>query len=948
MADSAMLGSEYMFFEQPKIKNDLFELFDREYEKMEHATAAVEDTRSDDDEPIKTMAVEEAISAAVSEPMEKIDMAESAMSQDEEKTPEGAKNPRILQDFGHKIGGARKDAYAVYQRKLESLDEQKVTSSSLSKNWPAPHYDKLLEQGLEPWKVSAIRALRETLPTNGRNRYSWAESLRERRAIAVEVIRGDTGIKSPGAFIDYCKSQIHDAENESWFDAHDSWRVTLNQFQLYEELGHDVNLSNYHISKDYTGIGVLNEGYGLMLKAPASKLRHGQVEGVYRWIKGWKSDYGVLKNNLESFQDVIEAIKQDAAIRYRGQEENLSSGRKASNPYSVYYFENGKYGVSREQKYDWGKAPVIIHNLPEFDSFYSANSYIEEHRKEIDKIWKDMHTVPNERNESNRERSGEKRITEDITPEQFQDRFGFYGVEFGNWVNGSQRQNFLNETYTALLDLADVLKVPPKALSLNGTLSLRFGSNGRGGKNAAAAHYEPDLKAINLTKMAGAGCLAHEWFHALDNYLGKIGRYSMATENVGDYSSEYREELKTAIKTLRQTIKHSDFDTRSSSLDAGKSKKYWGSTVEESARVFEAYVIDKLAEKNIVNDFLANVRTEQSFTAVENNPNKMAYPYPTKQELDEKFSACYDNLFKSIKIREADNKVEMYSCSNHETLAGQLEQCRMIPPNKLSKKELLFQKFSREVMGVGLEFYDGPKTLHGKYDPHYDTIYVNHQSGEDLEWIFYHELFHAMKKSNPQLCNDLMKWTEGSELISKSQIDAYRTAIKAPELSDMQIREEMFADALAEIRTGKKLVHIMENQDKNLAARFISFTKKMAARVTSFFKKEPEVEKIGLTEKQLKAFSAHIEVTMPHSLPLTCLKTDFTSWRNRPLLHVPFNGDKEKQQQFDIKTASELLKNFPAKVVEDTIAYKSPLKQTANYAKTVMKSAKALESEYCR
>lgn len=45
-----------------------------------------------------------------------------------------------------------------------------------------------------------------------------------------------------------------------------------------------------------------------------------------------------------------------------------------------------------------------------------------------------------------------------------------------------------------------------------------LGSRGIAG---AAAHYEPLRQVINLTKMHGAGSLAHEWGHALDNIISK-------------------------------------------------------------------------------------------------------------------------------------------------------------------------------------------------------------------------------------------------------------------------------------------------------------------------------------------------------------------------------------------------------------------------------------------
>ena len=101
--------------------------------------------------------------------------------------------------------------------------------------------------------------------------------------------------------------------------------------------------------------------------------------------------------------------------------------------------------------------------------------------------------------------------------------FGFRGGEFGNWVKPEERRVLLNTAYDSFMDLAELLNIPPKAISLNGNLSIAFGARGAGGFNAAKAHYEPDRAVINLTRLNGAGSLAHEWAHALDNYFGLQG-----------------------------------------------------------------------------------------------------------------------------------------------------------------------------------------------------------------------------------------------------------------------------------------------------------------------------------------------------------------------------------------------------------------------------------------
>lgn len=120
------------------------------------------------------------------------------------------------------------------------------------------------------------------------------------------------------------------------------------------------------------------------------------------------------------------------------------------------------------------------------------------------------------------ERTGEDvRGGRNVDSQNFINDFGFRGVEFGNWVASDERQKSINMAYDALHDMARVIGVPPKALSLDGTLGLAFGARGSG---RAAAHYEPGKLVINLTKLSGAGSLAHEWGHALDHYFGMLDR----------------------------------------------------------------------------------------------------------------------------------------------------------------------------------------------------------------------------------------------------------------------------------------------------------------------------------------------------------------------------------------------------------------------------------------
>lgn len=170
-------------------------------------------------------------------------------------------------------------------------------------------------------------------------------------------------------------------------------------------------------------------------------------------------------------------------------------------------------------------------------------------------------------------RTGEERRTGPATPEMFMETFAPRGIEFGNWNNQDERQQVMDHAYDGLLDLAEVLGVPPKALMLNGELAIAFGARGQG-LAGAKAHYELDYGVINLTKMKGAGSLAHEWFHAFDHYLGRLdgkassekeqnkrGDQVYKTKGRGDhlshgasYKSRMRAELLAAYTNLIRTM----------------------------------------------------------------------------------------------------------------------------------------------------------------------------------------------------------------------------------------------------------------------------------------------------------------------------------------------------------------------------------------------------------
>lgn len=270
-------------------------------------------------------------------------------------------------------------------------------------------------------------------------------------------------------------------------------------------------------------------------------------------------------------------------------------------------------------------------------------------RKEESKGWKPQMNIG-----QNRPRVGvDWRAGEDVSAVKLRDTFGFRGVEFGNYVNQKERQQFINECYDALMDMAQLLDVSPRALSLNGQLGLAIGARGLGG---AKAHYEPAKNVINLTKNSGWGSLAHEWWHAMDFYFGQREKTKSATQDL--FSPDTRTEVQKAFGRIMDVMKTStEYGKRSQALDKFTGKKYYATPTEMGARAFQDYVVRMLTSRSQVNDFLSHYTSAEDW-----NGKPETYPYPVGKEGEEIAKAML-NLFDTLQEETdvATGNVRLYS-----------------------------------------------------------------------------------------------------------------------------------------------------------------------------------------------------------------------------------------------------------------------------------------------
>lgn len=265
------------------------------------------------------------------------------------------------------------------------------------------------------------------------------------------------------------------------------------------------------------------------------------------------------------------------------------------------------------------------------ESLASAQKAVREEKERLAGILRRILNPPRTRHEQNRSRQGPARFEGAIDEEAFIRRFGV-SAQFGSSLPEKEKLGHLGEAYEAFVDLAEALGWESGDLSFGGRLAIGFASRGKGGRNAAKAHYEPGYNIINLTRRAGAGSLGHEWWHGLDRNDDSVTDAYSTKAHAGRFGQLMRDLAITEVAR------------RSRGLDAGASKPYWATPVEVSARCFEAWLKDRLDAMGIRNDYLVNILSEEDWQGVD-GPGLDRYPYPKAAEMaavDQAFSRLFE------------------------------------------------------------------------------------------------------------------------------------------------------------------------------------------------------------------------------------------------------------------------------------------------------------------
>ena len=557
----------------------------------------------------------------------KIDDSTKSKQTDEQKQlreeeQKSSKSQEKIEDFGEVIPEARKHIIQDYYKSFAPEDAD-LKSLPLSKVFPKPDYKKLVKSGEDPKVVAFIRAVREEIPNKPRVSYkleAWISKVKNARDMIKSISEGEVNI-----------DDLIEQMKKGGGPIRGFLRVPA-KIQLHAEFGHDIDLSK--LTVDGGHFSIYN---GKRLDKPQTKyiIQNGR----------YRSESSADGN---TYDEALQAFKEKIMPKILDKPKETS--KKKGPKFNVF-----KRTFNTEGKARFVLGVQIGKDIIELAESNDAVELRKMMRVEYDSLvakLEEMKKHPELRRKYNEPRlGGDFRDGADVSSDQFQSAFGFRGVQFGNSMTQKERQNHLNETYDSLMDLATLLNVDPKALTLNGALGIAFGARGRGGKNPASAHFEPDHIAINLTRKAGAGSLAHEWFHALDNHFGRQGKKSDFQSQI-EGNSDVRMEITAAFNVLMDSIMDSAMLPRAMELDKMRSKPYWSTRVEMVARSFESYVISKLNQQGFSNDYLANIN---------NDPDSWdgKYPYLLKEEIP-KVEASFDLLFDKMDSRKTDTGIEIY------------------------------------------------------------------------------------------------------------------------------------------------------------------------------------------------------------------------------------------------------------------------------------------------
>ncbi len=551
-----------------------------------------------------------------------------------------------IEDFGTKIGGARKDLWKDRNLQINDIlsmnDREMVLNVKKNNVWKKPDFEALVQEGHSILKLYFIKRVRDAIPS--KPKIDSNDNIQKQCSDYIEV--------------------VHQIEKDCM-----AIQGNLDIMSFYKEKIYGKYVISPSGFRGY--VEVLPKAKSIIDNKVLRAVQVNRLSTLENEIKKKQFLYSENEKILADYTFILYDSSCDFGISDYDKKACLTVKTTFSKSYFYPTDEMANESNWEKNKYFVIKDGTIVAN--NFDTKQNAENYILALEKAVKKETtaqktkdKKMRYIPPQLRHIIR--NGENyRHGRNVNGNDYLNDFQFRGGEFGNYMNEADRLQSLNFGYDALLDLSKALHIEPKDISLNGQLSIAFGARGHGN---ALAHYEPTYTVINLTKMRGAGSLAHEWGHALDDYIGK--KFLLPVSNSMATSHSYALAKKgkiTSLNKLMQIMKYGkDYETNPKKtqfysdaikIDTIYSKQphgYWASNEELFARAFACYIHDKLEYRS---DYLCG----HAYTGTLTNGIST---YPKKEEMKD-ISQCFDELFEELKTLEMLHDYTPFTLEQHET-----------------------------------------------------------------------------------------------------------------------------------------------------------------------------------------------------------------------------------------------------------------------------------------
>lgn len=416
-------------------------------------------------------------------------------------TAKNAKTTKKQADFGEKIGGARKDEWAA--RGLTSADMEGMNAREIQKYakkervWKRPNWEQAVADGGDRGLLYAQNEIYKSLNATPSSAFSY--------------------------------------RNKSEADILAAAKLYADEITEIRKMA-----SNAKTAEDFKDMGtkwITEKGY--------AELKNGRLtwtDKYYRSPALYGSNYLVAVDKMAQRFNILgeRALMEGFGVPSDSKLPRGYEIRKTADSFYGSKAETGNYYIVKS-----GYRVAVG-----FNTIEEAIAYGKEHFGSATTAAKagKQRYMPEQLSEVHRE-GLDYRQGRDIAGDDYIRDFGIKGGEFGNWLSELDRKTSLNYGYDAFCDLADALGMEKTDISLNGTLNIGFGSRGQG-LTGAAAHYEPLRKVINLTKMNGAGSLAHEWWHAFEDYISGDTNQSEMSSNFSKLPKNTRAAATELVNTM--------------------------------------------------------------------------------------------------------------------------------------------------------------------------------------------------------------------------------------------------------------------------------------------------------------------------------------------------------------------------------------------------------------